>query len=148
MTMSEAKLLETVEDLTKRKWEKDSQPLLLSHMGTELASKDIDYKSILGDTPIGKFISDKSKQIKVIKHPTQHAKIGVIPSDENYEFSTPQETQDAEHTETEKGKAQDLKRSRRAFYNFISEVSRLPSEDIDSIVIPTRVVVKLLEGKK
>ncbi|WP_288943963.1 hypothetical protein [uncultured Roseovarius sp.] len=143
MTMNSGDLLKQIEELTIRHWNDHHQPLLLSRLGSEILSEGIEYKEILEGSSLGEFIAQTSEKVRIVKHPQQFAKIGVVPTEETFEYpaDTSQPAQNLEGQDR-------VKRTRRAFYNFIEAISDLPVEDIEKISIPTHVIVQLLEGKK
>lgn len=129
-------------DLVQSHWEENNQPLLLSKIGLWLREHVSNHSQLLGEENLRAFLNLYSKKFKVVQHPQQYAKIGVVPPSESYDFPDSLSVESNEVSATT-----DLKRSRGAFYSFIRELSRLDQEDIESVKIPTRVIVRLLEGK-
>lgn len=138
------KLLTAILELVQDHWSKNSQPLLTSTLGVQLREKGFDYKDILEGGTLKEFLARHSDKVEIAQHPVHHAKVGVFPAGENYAFPSENDVSPAIEGE-EVGV--DLKKSRGAFYAFIREISRLNRDEIDSIHIPTRVIVRLLEGK-
>jgi hypothetical protein len=148
--MNKTDLVDAVDGLVKKKWEKDRSPLLTSNIGTLLAQDAVDYKLILEGGNLTDFLRMHASKFKVVVHPSQRAKIGVIPSSEDYLFDDP--VADALAESRDGSNAIDftditLKKSRGAFYSFVRAVSDLSKEEIASVHIPMNVIVKLLEGK-
>ena len=137
-------LLAAIVKLVQDHWDENSQPLLTSTLGVKLREKGLNYKDILQGGTLKAFLAKHSKEVGIAQDPVHHAKVGVFPAGKNYTFPTENDVSLAIGGE-EVGV--DLKKSRGAFYAFIREISRLSRDEIDSIHIPTRVIVRLLEGK-
>ena len=142
MAQTKSELSNEIINLTKSCWDSSAEPLLLSNLGPALKSSGIDYKAILLEQGLGNFISHDIPDLKIIKHPTQYAKIGVVPATADFSYETAESAPAKEPTEQDK-----LRKSRRAFYGFIEAISELPPDEIEAVSIPTRVIVRLLEGK-
>jgi hypothetical protein len=142
MTHSKAELSAEIIELAEACWDTSAEPLLLSKLGPALKNGGFDYKSILLEQGLGSFISNEVDELKIVKHPSQYAKIGVLPAAAEYSYEEYKAPSTNELTEQDR-----LIKSRRAFYDFIKAISKLPPEDIEDVNIPTRVIVRLLEGK-
>lgn len=142
MAQSKSDLAKEIIRLTKECWSTNAEPLLLSKLGPALKSGGFDYKAILLEQGLGSFITHEVEDLKVLKHPTQYAKIGVLPVDADYSYEASETAPAKAPTEQDK-----LRKNRRAFYGFIQAISELPPEEIEGVNIPTRVIVRLLEGK-
>lgn len=142
MTISKEELSEKIAAHANAFWTHNNEPLLLSKLGPELTNEGIDYKSVLLNQGLGNFITNDISELKLVKHPTQFAKVGVLPADKEYSF-------DRKGIVLEKvpSDLDNIRTSRRAFYSFIEALSKLPAEEIQSVNIPARVIVRLLEGK-
>lgn len=91
---------------------------------------------------LGDFISHEVADLKIVKHPTQYAKIGVVPATADFSYEAADLAPAKAPTEQDK-----LRKSCRAFYGFIEAISEFPPDEIEAVNIPTRVIVRLLEGK-
>ena len=136
-------LVEKLNQLATTHWEVKAEPLLLSQVGVSLQAESLDYKSILEDSSIRRFVSEHCPQLKVVQHPTQFAKIGIIPVSEQYAFPLDQSSNTSVHRQSDS-----VRKSRRALYDFISALADLPESDTQGVVIPTNVLIQLLEGKR
>ena len=134
MTKGVSDLGKKIIELTKDHWDANKEPLLLSNLGSALKSHN--YKSILSGRGLRRFIDNEVDGVKIAAHPSQFARIGVFPAAVEFEYKV------ASTTEQDK-----LKKNRRAFLEFIEVLAELPPSEIESITIPTRVLVRLLEGK-
>ena len=143
MAASKTELAEKITELTKKHWvDSKDEALLLSALGPKLSSWNADYKSILSGQSLRNFIKSEASDLTIAQHSTKYARVGVHPADKIFSYDT--ETIGAK---TEPTQADKLKKSRRAFYTFIEEISDFPAEDIKGVHIPTSVIIRLLEGK-
>ena len=133
-------LINKINDIVSAFWADKKRPLLLSSLPNELITAGIeDYKTI-ADGNLKKFIElpTEDSTYKLIEHPTQRAKIGVMPKE--FEFN---------YDDVSSEKAT-MKRSNRpplaceeSTVAFLKSLSKLSDEELESIVIPTKVLVKL-----
>lgn len=147
--MTRDDLLDMISKIVEEHWAKNSRPLLTSSLGVMLKEKSIDYDAVLEGGVLGKFVEANSNSVKVVRHPSQSAKVGLIPERESYTF--PEDGGGYPNPTSKDAAAPSpsdaLKKSRGAFYSFVKHVSLLPKEEQDKIIIPTSVIVYFLEGK-
>jgi hypothetical protein len=120
-------------------WQLEARPLLLSSIPPELNRIGMNYKDILSGVPLKKFIKENaiSGGYRLVEHKTQKAKIGIVPDDVNFDFESDVATQGKENSlSTSNG---DMEKIAIAF---LRAISTLPQEDIDQLVIPTRILAK------
>jgi hypothetical protein len=88
MSEDQAENLHTViTQRTQEHWDKTGEPYLLSRLGPDLLSQEIDYPSIIKPYKMRPYIEfHMADVVKVISHPTQKQKIGIIPASKNYKF--------------------------------------------------------------
>jgi hypothetical protein len=142
MAHTKKELAEKITELSSGHWAAASEPLLLSQLGPDLSVAGFNYKEILDGQGLRHFIDNEVNELTIAKHPQQYAKVGVHPAKVSFSYAdAPAETK------PEPSGADKLKKSRRAFYGFIQAISDLPPQEIEAINIPTRVIVRLLEGK-
>lgn len=124
-------------------WEHQA-PYLLSFAGPDLSDQGIDYRAMLdGERLIG-FVERTSGEggYKVVRHPRQRAKLGIVPFDADFHFDDlGQELPDPS------GATQGPEHHGSALLDFLKALSKLPPDDLDGIVIPTRVLVKLAKKR-
>lgn len=141
MDHSKSELVKKIELIVENKWEQDKQPVLLSYLGTKLFEEGFDYKAILNGSTLTALIRLETDKFKKVVHPLQRAKTGVIPANKSYEFPSVEEESVTE------ARRPSVFEARNALYRFIHELSKLDDTEIDSVIIPTRVLIKLMEGK-
>ncbi len=148
---SREKLIAALADLARKHWDDtqpDHQPLLLSNIPPLLKTRGLDYREILGEQRLKDFAhaEESATTFAVVTHPVHKAKVGIIPSDETYTF--PDDT-----PLTEAGRDRGPPRlpptggHAVATIRFLRALAELPEEDLEGIVIPTRVLVKLFAQK-
>lgn len=87
--MDTSRLSDALRHIAIDGWEQKKQPVFLSHLPKKLAEiLGADYKTFLGDVSLKKFIaqSDSSLGYQLAQHPTQMAKVGILPWGVPYEF--------------------------------------------------------------
>jgi hypothetical protein len=138
---------------TKEHWEKFKQPYLLAYIPAELQPREIKYKEILGPGKTLKQFAallqdgSLSDELKVIIHPTQKAKVGLIPKTSNFVF-------EVEPTVGPGPKSQDRPKKPRQpsqrfiVLQFLAALSRLSDEDLKTVNIPVNVLAKLMGDRE
>ncbi|WP_155773936.1 hypothetical protein [Rhodovulum sp. MB263] len=143
-----------IKEIVQEAWAAEAKPVLLSNLGMELRRNGVDYKSITSGKSLSAFISERDNEFKVVQHPKETLKLGVIPAGEDFEFKVDAgEEKDGVEVEAEAGpisrhaKNAHVAESRRALYAFIHQLSKLPASERDGVNIPVNVLIRLMEGK-
>lgn len=120
-------------------WE-ERQPYLLSLAGPDLVATGIDYHEILNGEKLKPFVERTAGEgrYQFIQHPRQRAKLAIVPHGANFRFES-DEGEGAESREAQRGETH----GGRVLMDFLDALSKLPPDDIDGVVIPTRILVKL-----
>jgi hypothetical protein len=126
---------------TKERWEAEQRPYLLSYVGLDMKINGIDYRAILGEERVKGFVqrTQDAGGYRLVAHPSQKAKIGIVPAGVDFSFA---ETSEADGKRI--GKPVEPPRHERAVTAFLRALSRLPDKDQDAVIIPVRVLTKLL----
>jgi len=128
----------------KRHWDSHKTPYLLADIPSDLREeKSIEYKTILGEQRLKSFASETSEtnNYKVVQHPTQRAKVGLVPHDVQYMFPE-------EETRHEKsGVFPRVSDRRKTVIDFLRLISELSVEDQEKISIPVGIVSRLIADK-
>jgi hypothetical protein len=137
---------ETIQAFLKEKadahWKETEQPYLLSFAGPDMKARAIDYRMILGEEPLKSFVrrTEKSGGYRLVEHPTQKAKVGIVPADIQFEFpgtlQPPRVVDRGSFSERE-----------RVVIAFLKALSKLPDEELKNVTIPVSVFAKLLGGR-
>ena len=129
-------------DRVKFHWNSPKKVLLLADVPSELKEhKQQDYRDILGEKRLKAFASETQgvDGYKLIQHPNQKAKLGLIPYDADFEFPD-----DVAVGPAPKRPQHLPSNTRRTTLEFMNILNSLPEKDQAEIVIPARIVAKLL----
>lgn len=122
-------------------WDTSEKPLLLSELPAQLKrlNPPVDYKLIVGTQSLKSFIKDSSEEFgyKLVEHPTQRAKVGLIPSDMEFSFPVEQAKKNLAMEKAEKGEYDGIALMRL--------LAKLPDSDLEKISIPVSVLVKMFK---
>lgn len=131
----ERELFSVIQSVAKEYWDSYEKPLLLSGLPRLLSSQCGDFQSKLAGKRLKDYILDTSDVggYKLVEHPLKEAKIGIIPADASYVFP------DIETAQVK------IKNNRAATLAFLSALDSLSLEDVDKVVIPTSILIKLLK---
>lgn len=129
----------------KDAWSKNEQPYFLARLGPDLAREGINYKGILGEQRLADFVRSGHKYVKVVSHPTQRSKIGLIPPDKDFEFAvepvSPESKFASGPSPIDRGRGS---RRRYIVSNFLQLLSELNDADAAQVQIPTNILTKLM----
>lgn len=140
--MSKSSLVKLLEDFASDQWENNSCPILLSNLPPLISSKNPNFKSELNGLSLKSFISkeEQNHKFKLIQHPTQKEKLGIIPRGKSYVFpespALPKEISDS---------IEDDKSSEKTLLDFLKLLKKLPSEDLIQIQLPISILVKFVK---
>jgi len=139
MEDQETLLVNAIKEITDDHWLSQKCPILLSALHPLLIAISPNYKELLNGKPIKQFIQETGAHgYKLVEHPTQKAKIGIIPVDAEYKFPAAAEQIQQTSTDSPKGSA--------ALISFLKALGNLPDEEIEKVNIPVSVLVKLLRA--
>jgi hypothetical protein len=145
---SKAGIIQFVRDGAADRWERDQSPYLVSDIGNDLKAEGISYRDIIGEeiNLVGFLRENAAGKFKVIAHPIQKAKVGVIPPDRDYSFDRRVEpTPDSSERRFERTRRQTPKKY--VVLNFLEALAELDESEIEKIQIPLSVLAKLLVKK-
>lgn len=137
--MSEAE--DTIIEFLKGKAEAaGEEPYLLSFAGPDMTDAEIDYRAMLEGEKLKAFIerTQGEGRYRVVKHPTQRAKIGIVKHGSEFEFDAADMDEPKEHFEKVSER-----RNGSALLGFVDALSKLPPQSLEGFVIPARVLVEL-----
>lgn len=126
-------------------WAINRTPYLLSSIGIDLKLAGIDYHKLAGPgVTLSKYIASIAQgRFKVVSHPVIKARVGAIPSTEDYDFPEVEKTTDTP-TRPAAERARRLTPKKYVVLNFLEALSDLPQEDLEKINLPISVLAKLL----
>ena len=129
----------------QQEWDERRYPLLLSRISPELTLQGVNYKEVL---PTGltlrQFVSTLDKNVRIVVHPTQRAKIGIVPNDSTFVFEA---EPSVAPVNPERSKKPRQLSQRYVVMQFLAALSRLSDEDQKSVNIPTHILARLMEKK-
>lgn len=142
---TEADIIAFLKAQAESNWESSEQPLLLSQAAPGMKAVGLNYQAILGYERLKSFVkrTEADGGYRLVAHPTQKPKVGIVPAGVEFDFSI-DELPDggAAYIKNPVDKVREY--SPR---DIIRALSRLSDEELDQIVIPTRIFVKLLGGR-
>ena len=140
--MDESQFRGVLVKLVQAHWDSSKNPLLLADVPGELrVHEQLDYKRILGKKRLKAFLEEPQSDegYKLIQHPTQKAKLALIPFNEDFRFpDVPDSDANAKQREDLSGDY------RRVTLDFLRVVNSLSDRDQSEIIIPARIIAKLL----
>ena len=140
--MAQQKLVQLLEEIAKNQWDNNQSPILLSNLPPLILSKNPNFKSELNGLSLKSFISkeEASHAFKLIQHPEQKEKLGIIPKIRDYKFpDSPIEPKQISDS-IEKDKS-----SEKTLLDFLKLLKKLPSEDLHQIELPISILVKFVK---
>ena len=136
--LAENALVAFIADRAREAWELKSQPYFLSNLAPALKKAGYTYKDVTGNDGLAAWAEGvEQDQWRFVRHPEQKSKIGVVPAGHLFEFDTREEPRPAD----EPGRS----RRKAVVIRFLEELRRLDQSDLDKVVLPVSVIVKLLD---
>lgn len=129
-------------------WDKNQQPYLLARLSPDLVKEGVNYKEALGEQRLKEFVRSAPDRIKVVFHPSQKSKIGLVPPDKDFEYvatSAPAETKAPALSSS--GEKASSSRRRYIVSNFLQLLSELDDADTADVQIPTHILMKLMRDR-
>jgi len=140
IAMSKEELARQITSRASAFFAKMGRPYLLSRIPTDLAADGLRYKEIVGAQTLKSFVEGLSG-LRIVVHPTQKAKIGVIPAGAAFSYEADGEAAVAAGPPA-------LVRKRRtpppdALTSLLQALAHLEPEELDTVHIPVRVMIRL-----
>ena len=119
------------------------QPYLLSNVTPDLKAQGKSYRGAVGEKGLAQWaLSAEQHKFTVVRHPTQKAKVGVIPFGEVYVFPEKRIESNAENQPLQTTGA---RRTKPIIVRFLESLSRLEQSDLVKIEIPVDIIAKLMK---
>jgi hypothetical protein len=136
--MSKEELARRITSMASAFFRDTGQPYLLSRIPPDLDG--LAYKDIVGEQTLKEFIEGLS-ELRIVRHPTQKAKIGVVPASAEFSFG---DASDAAFA----GRPIEGPQKRRspasnALMSLLQALAHLEPEEVDTVHIPVRIMIKL-----
>lgn len=121
-------------------WVQSEQPILISLVPDRLRLRapNEDYKSALESASLKTFLKSSQGEFgyRVVEHPTQKAKVGLVPEGIDYKFPDDEaKVVEASHEAFNRGGADGIA--------LLKTLAKLSDSDLDKITIPVAVLAKL-----
>lgn len=130
------KLVAALKSISEKYWAERNLPALLSALPRMLESEIPDYRTVLGLRTLKAFIKEtEAAGYKLVEHPVQRARVGIAPAAAAYEYPL----------ESPLSKTIPSKSNQGATLAFFRALATLPEAELDKVVIPASVLVKLLK---
>lgn len=138
--MDQDELKSSLKAIVERQWEIDQQLVLLSEVGPILKKAAADYRTLLNGKSLKAFIKETGEDsgYRLVEHPTQRAKVGLIPVHAKFDFAT-------NATEHLPKKSDAFRKRENKAVALLEILASLPEEDLTQISIPVSIIVKLLK---
>ncbi|MES2242133.1 MAG: hypothetical protein V4639_04595 [Pseudomonadota bacterium] len=138
----DAKLVELLKTIANEYWRPDS-PIYLSNVPRILAKSLPDFRKILGERTLKSFTkaTEAEGAYRVIEHPTQREKIVLIPVDKDFQFAVDDGASSAGSVES----GDRSFKTRAKTLDFLACLAHLTEQEKAQVVIPTAILVKLLQ---
>lgn len=140
MDATESGIIAFLREKAEARWQ-EKQPYPLSLAAAEIKSEGgIDYRAVLRDERLKAFVKRTQNQggYKLIEHPNQKAKLVIVPTAAEFEFPVETSPTGAKRDDSSE------EHSERALVQFLRALAKLSDDEIDGVVIPTSVLVKLV----
>lgn len=138
---------------TKGVWEEKKEPYLLSSVGVDLKKeKGKNIKEELNGEKLKSWIINNKDSIlvEVIEHPLIKEKIGIIPKGEVFNYTSESERKiNKKNNISVKSRLCNKKENENLMKlkDFLNMVSVLSEKDLDKVIIPSSVILKIMGGK-
>jgi hypothetical protein len=123
-------------------WDETKSPLLLSSISPELKLRGVNYKEVVQGMTLRQFVGTL-ENLRIVVHPLQKAKIGVVPNDSTFVFEVKPTVRPA--TTGERSKKVRQPNQRYIVMQFLAALSRLSEDERKSVSIPIHILARLME---
>lgn len=139
-TMERTALGDHLREIVNENWAQSEQPILISLVPDRLRVRapSEDYKSALGAASLKAFVKSSQGEFgyRVVEHPTQKAKVGLVPEGCDYRFP------DDEAKVVETSPEASIRAGADGIA-LLKTLAKLSDADLDKITIPVAVLAKL-----
>jgi hypothetical protein len=122
--------------IAQENWSSSSHPILLASLPKRLeVIIGSDYRSLLADQSLKSFIraTEATGKYRLVQHPTQSAKVGLLPAEAVYEFPG-----DSGHLVAR------VDVSPKDVEGFVRVLDSLTTEELRHVTLPATLVVRIL----
>lgn len=125
-------------------WDEHATAYLLARLSPELREQGIDYKGVIGPQTLKEFVSGATDKLRVVLHPDQRSKIGIVPAGVAFEFPlTTSEESPREPVISSPPRQSPRSSARHTVMAFLDLVGKLDPAEAERVQIPTDILAKL-----
>jgi hypothetical protein len=112
----------------------------------DLMTEGVEYKKIIEPQTLKQFVNTIS-DVRLVVHPTQKAKIGIVPANANFSFENG--VSDTGKTDSDQRSTKSQKQANPKFIliQFLQMLSKLDDETLNEVHIPVRVLARIVGDK-
>lgn len=145
--LTEERLVQIIAEEAKQAWDSHSTAYLLSLLAPKLKQMGLDYKDVTGADTLSKWATTVSQEkFDVIRDPNTKARIGVVPKGIFFEFSSAQSDHGYDQPISQ-NRSKPERYRKPVIVRFLEELHKLSNDELETIVIPVPVIVKLMNEK-
>jgi hypothetical protein len=126
-------------------WQPD-KPYLLARLSPDLKEQGVDYKEVLQGQRLKDFLRSVPDQVRLVFHPDQRSKVGVVLPENDFEFGIAQNDGDEPRPNT-RHEHTNLTRRRYLVMGFLQLLGELDQRSAEQVVIPTHILSRLLRDQ-
>ena len=139
-TVERTELGDHLRVIVNENWAQSERPILISLVPDHLRLRapNEDYKSALGSASLKTFVKSSQNEFgyRVVEHPTQKAKVGLVPEGTDYKFPDDEAKAVEANPDT-------FNKSGADGIALLKSLAKLSDSDLDKITIPVAVLAKL-----
>lgn len=145
--LTEERLVQIIAEEAKEAWDSHSTAYLLSLLTPKLKQMGFDYKAVTGSDTLSKWATTVSQdKFDVVRDPETKARIGVVPKGVVFDFASSGSVHGSGQSNATSRSKSDRYR-KPVIIRFLEELSTLSSEELETVIIPVPVIVKLMNEK-
>ena len=144
MELTAEAILEFAAQRAQKTWDDNATAYLLAKLSPELREQGVDYKEVIGSQTLKEFVSGAPDKLRVVLHPTQRSKVGLVPAGIDFEFPVTVEEPAKDTAPTAQPRPPSRHGARTTVMTFLELVGRLEPADAERVQIPTDILAKLV----
>lgn len=140
-------ILQFASQRAQQTWDDDGTAYLLARLSPELREQGIDYKGVIGPQTLKEFVSGAPDKLRVVLHPTQRSKVGLVPAGIDFEFPAALEMPAKDTPPAAQPRTTSRQSARYTVMAFLELIGKLEPGDAERVQIPTDVLAKLFRTR-
>lgn len=133
--------IEFLKARARESWDSRRTPYYLSYIAIDLKKQDVDYRRFTRPLKLVQWLSaNKVPETRLVSHPTQKAKVGLIPENAEFDFLTDVDAgAGTTKIKTAAYRAQSL-------IKFVESLKDLPEDVAKDFNVPANVLIAILKS--